>query len=105
MKFQNRSGQVVEAIQWFENGDHPEDFPAGAPALCPFEGRVVRYFRYPGVEGTDTCHCGHTFHVHGWIDDDYNGRMVCPGDWIVTDGSGDHHRYSQSSFALNYKAV
>lgn len=102
MKVKNKRG-VFDAIQWFENGDHPEDFPAGAPGLCPLEGRVVRYFRYPGVDGQSVCHCGQPFHAHGWIDDEFNGKSVCPGDWIVTDHSGAHHRYSPKGFELNYE--
>lgn len=102
MKVKNKRGMEVDAVQWFENGDHPDDFPAGAPSMCPFEGRVVRYFRYPGVDGQDLCRCGQPYHIHGWIDDDFNGKLVCPGDWIITDAAGNYHRYSPRAFELNH---
>ena len=34
---------VIEATQWFKNGDHPEDGP------CDREGEVVRRFPRAGV--------------------------------------------------------
>lgn len=37
---------VIEATQWFKNGDHPDDNP-DQPG---WEGKVVRYFRRPEPE-------------------------------------------------------
>ncbi len=40
---------VVEACQWFKNGDHPDDYAdRGQPAMQESEGMVVRYFCLPG---------------------------------------------------------
>lgn len=95
----------VEA-QWFKNGDHPKDysrthegFDAGVWRDFPpeerksrgWEGDVVRYFRRPDVPGSTTCEsCGKTMHEHGWLDTGDEGQTVCPGDWVVTDGSRYH---------------
>lgn len=115
MKFRKKPVEV-EATQWFKNGDHPEDYLSLSEGLKPGEfriytfekmpeGEVVRYFRHPGVDGQSLCRCGKPYDTHGWIDDEFNGKSVCPGDWIVTDSEGRYHRYSPKTFALNYEAV
>lgn len=95
----------LNAVQWFENGDHPEDscrtiyssgmypdlphyLPEGTPFLS--EGKVVRRYRDPYIPGTNVCgHCENTLHYHGWIDESAGGRTVCPGDYVVELG-GEH---------------
>ena len=87
---------VVDAFQWFENGDHPEDgretFKDEEGHDFLGEGKIVRYFRRPGapgVPGDTICEeCGKTFHVHGWIDTLEDGHRVCPGDFIITGVEG-----------------
>ena len=47
---------VIEATQWFKNGDHPED---DCIMVAPFrldEGRIVRYYRSPSIDGKVDCH-------------------------------------------------
>lgn len=80
---------VVEATQWFKNGDHPKDdremFDAGSGPFLG-EGKVVRYYRTPELDGQTRCHkCSVIMHHHGWIDTREGGHVVCPGDWIITD--------------------
>lgn len=87
--------EVIEATQWFENGDHPldncETFDAGEGPFLG-EGKVVRYYRDPEDSGERVCgDCGHTMHQHGWIDVSDGGLIVCPGDFVVTYAPG---RYS-----------
>lgn len=96
MKFRKKP-IIVEATQWFKNGDHPEDdcrlitpVPGdGEPFLS--EGKVVRRFRHPGISGENLCDkCGCRIDDHGFLEQpNYNG-MVCPGNWILTelDGKG-----------------
>lgn len=83
---------VVEATQWFKNGDHPKDAckpkewlgVGTGPSLT--EGKVVRYYRTDDVHGQESCElCGKIMHQHGWIDIGLEGHTVCPGDWIITD--------------------
>src|SRR5687767_3446301 len=85
---------VVEANQWFKNGDHPKDgvgesvFEPGENDWKEYtrqEGAVVRYYRHPRIAGEKECgYCGNTMHDHGWIDTLEGGHVVCPGDWIIT---------------------
>ena len=90
----------VEATRWFKNGDHPDDYVASEQGfeggeLVEFtgeqrrergwEGKVVRYFRHPSVDGATICLvCQSLMHDHGWIDQGQNGITVCPGDYVVT---------------------
>lgn len=119
---------VVEATQWFKNGDHPEDYTkdhdgregglmrvfTGAERKANgWEGDVVRYYRRPDDSGERVCeHCGRTMHVHGWIDTIQGGHTVCPGDWIITDprvadprGHGHFYPCKPDIFADTYDPV
>jgi hypothetical protein len=110
---------VIEATQWFQNGDHPEDyaettFGFECNELREFtgeyrkergwEGNVVRYFRHPEVDGERACqHCAKTMHVHGWIDTLEGGHTVCPGDWIITGIAGERYPCKPDIFAATYE--
>ena len=90
---------VIEAHQWYKNGDHPEDGTEG-------EGKVARYFRHPDVPGVSVCqHCGTAMHFHGWIDTLEGGHTVCPGDWIITGVAGERYPCKPDIFAATYEAV
>jgi hypothetical protein len=127
MKFRKKP-VVVEATQWFKNGDHPNDGTERFPPKVPtdgrmtgaptdprytgefagelFEGKVVRYFRRPDVPGDTLCkHCAQTMHVHGWIDTKEGGHIVCPGDWIITGVAGERYPCKPDIFAATYEAV
>jgi hypothetical protein len=83
---------VVEAHQWFKNGDHPADncrlitpTRPGVTESFLSEGEIVRYYRNPDDSGDRECgDCGETMHQHGWIDQGALGRVVCPGDWVIS---------------------
>lgn len=99
---------VIDATQWFKNGDHPEDgnerFPDGPYEGELLQGKVVRYFRHPNVPGTKACeHCGKAMHVHGWIDTLEGGHIVCPGDWIITGVNGEHYPCKPDIFEKTYE--
>ena len=86
---------VVEATQWFKNGQHPLDNSRPLPPeegdeeLEYTEGKIVGRFNDPEFGGENLCEkCGRNFREHGFVDYDRNagdsdGR-VCPGDFIVT---------------------
>ena len=109
---------VVEATQWFKNGDHPEDYRDDVQGLengvqrtftgeyrreMEWEGSVVRYFRHPDIPGDQICSkCSQTMHVHGWIDTLEDGHNVCPGDWIITGVKGEHYPCKPDIFAATY---
>jgi hypothetical protein len=125
---------VIEAVQWFRNGDHPDDNcvlvraaaatdkftgdirdnsgafvpdSEGHPFLC--EGAVVRYFRRPDIPGNSTCvssiPCSSTMHQHGWIDTPEGGHTVCPGDWIITGVKGERYPCKPDIFDATYEKV
>ena len=100
---------VIEAEQWFKNGDHSEDgcemFDAGKG---PFqgEGHVVRYYRNPDDDGKRRCqHCGNIMHLHGWIDTLEGGHNVCPGDWIIKGIKGEFYPCKPDIFEMTYELV
>ena len=99
MSFRRKS-ETIQASRWWMNGDHPDDASVlikgdAGPFLS--EGKVVRRFNRHDVDHAGLCpHCNHIFHIpggsdadHGWIDGGPGGRIVCPGDWILT--IGDQH--------------
>jgi len=108
---------VIDATQWFKNGDHPLDAcemlypdPKSTTQFEPFlsEGKIVRYFRHPDppFKGTEVCSkCGITHHDHGWIDTLEGGHIVCPKDWIITGVAGEHYPCKPDIFEKTYEAV
>ena len=109
MKFRKKP-VVIEATQWFKNGDHPLDDvrtiygSVGEQFLS--EGKVVRYYRHPDVAGMTRCrHCGDIMHNHGWIDTLEGNHIVCPGDWIITGVQGEHYPCKPDIFELTYEAA
>ena len=99
---------VIEAIQWFKNGDHPRDqcyyVDDGSTDRFLSEGKVVRYFRHPDIPGTQICSkCGRAMHIHGWIDTLEGGHIVCPRDWIITGVQGENYPCKPDIFALTYE--
>jgi hypothetical protein len=99
---------VIEASQWFKNGDHPLDYGNKSPEAVAnsYEGDVVRYYRHPDVAGNKPCEqCGKPHHVHGWIDTLEQGHRVCPGDWIITGVAGELYPCKDEIFRLTYEPV
>jgi hypothetical protein len=100
---------VVEATQWFKNGDHPDD-NIGArhddDSGNKVEGEVVRYYRHPEDNGERKCeHCGIRMHEHGWIDTLEGGHNVCPGDWVITGVAGERYPCKPTIFDATYEPV
>lgn len=109
MKFRKRP-VVIEASQWFKNGDHPLDARETGSDGVPFlgEGKIVRYFRRPGAEfASDKIHetCGCSWHDHGWIDTFEGGHTVCPGDWIITGVKGEVYPCKSDIFLTTYERI
>ena len=101
---------VVEATQWFKNGDHPDDEIRIVPNLTgedfPSEGKVVRYCRNPERSGKSKCtKCKKIMHVHGWIDTLEGGHNVCPGDWVITGVVGERYPCKPDIFEATYHKV
>lgn len=112
---------VIEAKQWFKNGDHPQDYAkdihgyheekphtwtGGEAKALGWEGQIVRYYRSPAINGQYVCkHCGRIMHVHGWIDTLEGGHIVCPGDWIITGVQGENYPCKPDIFAATYEVA
>jgi hypothetical protein len=101
MKFRKRP-IVIEAVQWWKNGDHPLDYTdnhiSGMSAEYRrrenWEGELVHYFRHPSKAYAGERHCeqcGQIMHKHGWMDTLEGQHVVCPGDWIITGVKGEHY--------------
>ena len=111
MKFRKKP-VVIEATQWFKNGDHPGDLPfrpfedSGEIPKESREGKIVRYFRQPNLNGYSDCkECGRVMHEHGWIDTKEGGHIVCPGDWIITGVKGEHYPCKPDIFEATYESA
>lgn len=109
MKFRKKP-VVIEASRWFKNGDHPQDdcqiFETGAFAGEKMEGKIVRYFRHPSIDGEHLCsHCNFRMHDHGWIDTLEGGHIVCPGDWIIKGVKGEFYPCKPDIFDATYEAA
>jgi hypothetical protein len=101
---------VIEAYQWFKNGDHPLDgaerFQSGEFKGELLEGKIVRYYRSPTIDGNDNCkHCNKIMHFHGWIDTLEGGHIVCPGDWIITGVNQEKYPCKPDVFQKTYEEV
>lgn len=110
---------VIDATQWFKNGDHPSDyegvtqgleggalrsFAGGYRKTHDWEGSVVRYYRRPDVDGQKACkYCGSILHIHGWIDTSEGGHIVCPGDFVITGIAGERYPCKPGIFAATYE--
>ena len=91
---------VIEATQWFRNGDHPLD--GGSET----EGEIVRYFRTPEMRSQESCeHCGIIMQNHGWIDTLEGGHKVCPNDWIITGVKNEKYPCKPDIFERTYDPV
>ena len=118
MQFRKKS-VVVEASQWFKNGDHPLDYSKDHEGLengemrtftaqerkeKAWEGDIVRYFRRPDFAGEVPCDvCGKPMNDHGWIDTLEMGHRVCPGDWIITGVKGELYPCKPDIFEATYE--
>jgi len=103
---------VIEAHQWFKNGDHPEDDcyrpfeDTGEIPKEPREGKIVRYFRRPDIPGGFVCPiCKSNYHNHGWIDTLEGGHNVCVGDWIITGIKNERYPCKPDIFEATYEKV
>ena len=68
---------VIEATQWFKDGDHPEVTPR----------------KSAGNEHK------------GWIETLEGGHEVTPGDWIITGVKGEHYPCKPDIFEMTYEAM
>lgn len=77
MKFRKKP-VVIEATQWFKDGDHPEVV-------------VLPLGKGPSEKG--------------WIHTLEGGHEVTPGDWIITGVKGEHYPCKPDIFEATYEKV
>ncbi len=82
---------VVEATQWFQDGDHPVVEPSN-------------YLDVPGKEN-HCSKCRHLYSKHGWIETLEGSHFVCIGDWIITGIKGEHYPCKPDIFEATYEKV
>ena len=112
MAYYMKKPVIIEAAQWFKNGDHPLDDcfrpfeDTGKIPAVAREGAIVQYFRRPDIPGIKVCpYCKKTLHEHGWIDTLEDGHRVCVGDWIITGIEGEYYPCKPGIFEKTYKKV
>jgi hypothetical protein len=76
MKFRKKP-VVIEATQWFKNGDHP----------------AVTRFRDDMSESI------------GWVKTLEGGHIVDRGDWIITGVKGEHYPCKPDIFEMTYEVA
>lgn len=101
---------VVEAEQWFKNGDHSQDacyyIDDKSPDRFLSQGKLVRYCRTPELDGQNKCKkCNNIMHLHGWVDTLEGGHIVCPGDWIIQGVQGELYPCKPDIFEATYEKV
>lgn len=107
MKFVHRP-IVIDAIQWFKNGDHPLDrcqtlMINGKPILD--DGEIVRRFYGLYAEHIGQCMtCGRAYNDHGCVNTGKDDVTVCPGDWIVPTLDGFYEPIKPEMFDKLYES-
>ena len=79
---------VIEATQWFKDGDHPNVVPL-PPVSNPLEERAM---------GWDPLQ-------YRWIGTLEDGHLVSQGDWIITGVQGELYPCKPDIFAMTYEPV
>ena len=79
-----KKSAIVEAIQWFEHGDHP--------TVEPYKYLI-----------SNCSHCSKSGNEHGIIRTIYGDYfIVCPGDWILETEKGNYLAYHPKDFKRLY---
>lgn len=97
MKYQNASGAIIEAVQWFKEGDHPEVIKM----LITPEGTVTEdSIIYSAWEDS----IGGSLVTLLYVMETSEGlTQVIPGDYIITDESGENTCYRPDIFEQTFK--
>ena len=82
MKYRKKP-EIVEAVQWFNHGDHPE--------VLNISQEVEKYCMF----------CRKLRGCHG----NFNGILICPGDWIVFKDDNESDVFSDTDFKNTYEPV
>ena len=90
MKYRKR--ELFDAVQWFNIGDHPQ---------------VTLYYS-DEQRRCDLCDL-HLVGIHGYLKDDVNIFVICPGDWILCEendsGKEEYTIYDKKTFYSQYEPI
>lgn len=98
---------VIQAQQWFRNGDHPEVQPHGYGQYDPMsivtcQGCGQDMFIKDSIGGM-----GRMTFTHGEVKTlesaAGSAHIVCPGDWIIRGVKGEHYACKPDIFAATYE--
>ena len=81
---------VIEATQWFKDGDHP------VVVSVPISNEDVVFMAYES---------GLNIRSYGWCPTLEGGHIVAPGDWIITGVKGEHYPCKPDIFEATYERV
>jgi hypothetical protein len=84
MKFRKKP-VVIEATQWFKDGDHP--------AVEPYPFANIATYPDPAQKG------------YGWVKTLEGGHIVTPGDWIITGIKNENYPCKPDIFEATYERV
>lgn len=108
-KYRKIASYSIEAIQWFKEGDHPDDCSClvedpDQPEEKT-EGSVVGRVSSANLDemGNICTLCGKRFYEHGRLR--ASGVLVFPGDWIITTLSGRYYPLKPDIFEQIYERV
>ncbi|QEM41730.1 hypothetical protein [Pseudomonas phage vB_PaeM_PS119XW] len=73
---------LVEAHQWFKNGDHPMDRTVNGINEGAVVGRHISYGSVQGGMDCPVCNCKMALHGILKVRIDDSPSVVCPGDYI-----------------------
>lgn len=76
---------VIEATQWFKDGDHPKVTKSYESGICKV--------------------CNKSMDEHGWINTLEGGHIVCPTDWIITGVHGEHYAIKNDILHETYELI
>jgi hypothetical protein len=85
MKFRKKP-VVIEATQWFKEGDHPMVRKPTAAVHLEWGKR----------QGLSKGSIGEIQTLEGW-------QLVTPGDWIITGVKGEHYPCKPDIFEMTYE--
>lgn len=88
MKFRKKP-VVIEAVQWFKDGDHPNVVAIPEEMRDTIDSRTAAVY-------IDSCR---------WIETLEGGHIVTPGDWIITGIQGEHYPCKPDIFEQTYEAA
>jgi hypothetical protein len=95
------SDEVVDAHQWFKDGDHPKDESKELTSGNMSEGKIVGFYRKIDDEDRVCPLCKKHMYDHGMLED----KPVCPGFWILTKEDGSYECCGDKFFNKLYKKV